>query len=221
MFERYTERARRVIFFARAEAIQSGSAVIETGHLLIGLLRENRNLLTRFATPIPFESIVTEIQERMATGEKSSTSIDIPLSKECQRILAYAAEEAEALEHRHIGTEHLLLGILRENTTMASQILHERGLEANAVRRELSLYRPTFPDLPQAGCVPDAATAMRIAEAIWIPVHGVEEVARQKPLHADLIHNVWHVRGTPLDKRTVLIARISKVDGQVLKTGHD
>ena len=115
MFERYTERARRVIFFARYEASQFGSTTIETEHLLLGLIREDKNLTNRFLrNHSSIESIRKEIEGRTTIREKVSTSIDLPLSNECKRILAYAAEEAERLNHRHIGTEHLLLGILRE-----------------------------------------------------------------------------------------------------------
>src|SRR5262245_61622891 len=114
MFERYTERARRVIFFGRYEASQFGSSVIEAEHLLLGLIREDKNLTSRFLNhSSSVENIRKEIEGRAVIREKVSTSIDLPLSNECKRILAYANEEAEQLHHRHIGTEHLLLGILR------------------------------------------------------------------------------------------------------------
>ena len=139
MFERYTERARRVIFFARYEASQFGSTTIETEHLLLGLIREDKNLTNRFLrNQSSIESIRKEIEGRTTIREKVSTSIDLPLSNECKRILAYAAEEAERLNHRHIGTEHLLLGILREEKCVAGEILHERGLRLNAIRDELA-----------------------------------------------------------------------------------
>src|SRR5438552_3157281 len=139
MFERYTERARRVIFFARYEASQFGSTTIETEHLLLGLIREDKNLTNRFLrNHSSIESIRKEIEGRATIREKVSTSIDLPLSNECKRILAYAAEEAERLNHRHIGTEHLLLGILREEKCVAAEILHERGLRLNAIREELA-----------------------------------------------------------------------------------
>src|SRR2546428_4857342 len=139
MFERYTERARRVIFFARYEASQFGSTTIETEHLLLGLIREDKNLTNRFLrNHSSIESIRKEIEGRTTIREKVSTSIDLPLSNECKRILAYAAEEAERLNHRHIGTEHLLLGILREEKCVAAGILHERGLRLNAIREELA-----------------------------------------------------------------------------------
>jgi ATP-dependent Clp protease ATP-binding subunit ClpC len=139
MFERYTEKARRVIFFARYEASQFGSPSIETEHLLLGLMREDKSLTNRFLrSHSSIESIKKEIEGRTVIREKVSTSIDLPLSAECKRILAYSADEAERLRHRHIGTEHLLLGILREDKCLAAEILHERGLRLSVIREELS-----------------------------------------------------------------------------------
>jgi ATP-dependent Clp protease ATP-binding subunit ClpC len=138
MFERYTEKARRVIFFARYEASQFGSPTIETEHLLLGLMREDKSLATRFLrSHSSVESIRKEIEGKTVIREKVSTSIELPLSAESKRILAYAAEEAERLRHRHIGTEHLLLGILREDRCVAAEILHERGLRLNTIREEI------------------------------------------------------------------------------------
>jgi ATP-dependent Clp protease ATP-binding subunit ClpC len=109
MFERYTEKARRTIFFARYEASQFGSPYIETEHILLGMLREDNALANRFLRSHAV-SIREQIEGHTAPGEKVSTSVDLPLSHECKRVLAYGAEEAERLNHKHIGTEHLLLG---------------------------------------------------------------------------------------------------------------
>jgi ATP-dependent Clp protease ATP-binding subunit ClpA len=139
MFERYTEKARRVIFFARYEASQFGSSYIETEHLLLGLLREDRALTNRFIRqPSSVESIRKQIEERTLIREKVSTSVDLPLSNECKRVLAYAAEEAENLGHKHIHTEHLLLGLLREEGSFAAEILRERGLRLSTLREALA-----------------------------------------------------------------------------------
>ena len=98
MFERYTEKARRVIFFARYEASQFGSPYIETEHLLLGLLREDKALTNRFLrSHASVESIRKQIEGHTTIREKVSTSVDLPLSNECKRVLAYAAEEAERL----------------------------------------------------------------------------------------------------------------------------
>ncbi|HJT54048.1 MAG TPA: Clp protease N-terminal domain-containing protein, partial [Candidatus Angelobacter sp.] len=139
MFERYTEKARRVIFFARYEASQFGSPYIETEHLLLGLLREDKALTNRFLHSLAsVESIRKQIEQHTLVREKVSTSVDLPLSNEGKRVLAYAAEEAERLSHKHIGTEHLLLGLLREEKSFAAAMLQERGVRLSAVREELA-----------------------------------------------------------------------------------
>src|SRR6202022_2465977 len=94
MFERYTEKARRVIFFAGYEASQFGSPYIETEHLLLGLLREDKPLTFRFLrSHASVESIRKQIEGHITIREKVSTSVDLPLSNECKRVLAYADEE--------------------------------------------------------------------------------------------------------------------------------
>jgi ATP-dependent Clp protease ATP-binding subunit ClpC len=140
MFERYTEKARRVIFFARYEASQFGAPAIEPEHLLLGLMREDKTLTGRFfpRAQVSIEAIRKEIEGRTLLREKISTSVELPLAPETKRVLAYAHEESDRLQHRHIGTEHLLLGLLREDRSMAAEILYERGLRLNAVRDEIA-----------------------------------------------------------------------------------
>ena len=139
MFERYTEKARRVIFFARYEASQYGSPYIETEHLLLGLMREDKALANRFLRSHgSIESIRKEIEQRITIRERISTSVEVPLSQESKRILNFATEEAERLGHRHVGTEHLLLGILREEKCFGAEILQERGLRLSTLREELA-----------------------------------------------------------------------------------
>ena len=143
MFERYTEKARRVIFFARYESSQFGSPHIETEHLLLGLLREDKALTNRFLrTHASVESIRKQIEEHTTLRERIATTVDLPLSNDCKRVLAYAAEEAERLAHKHIGTEHLLLGLLREEKCFAAQILRDRGVRIEGVREEISKSPP-------------------------------------------------------------------------------
>ena len=139
MFERYTERARRVIFFARYEASQLGSSSIETEHLLLGLIREGKGLTSRLFSKshLSMESIRKEIEGRALYRDKVSTSVDIPLSPESKRVLGFAAEEAERMLHNYIGTEHILLGLLREEKSLAAGILAEKGMRLSAVREEI------------------------------------------------------------------------------------
>ena len=139
MFERYTERARRVLFFARYEASQLGSISIETEHLLLGLIREGKGLTSRiFArSHLSLENIRKEIEGRTVFREKVSTSVEIPFSAETKRVLQCAAEEADRLLHNYIGTEHLLLGILREERSVAASILMEKGMRLHTVREDI------------------------------------------------------------------------------------
>jgi len=153
MFERYTERARRVLFFARYEATQLGSTSIETEHLLLGLIREGKGLTSRiFArSHLSLESIRKEIEGRTVFQEKVSTSVEIPFSAETKRVLQFAAEEADRLLHTYIGTEHLLLGILREERSVAASILYEKGMRLASVREDIVqlLNEKTAPARPK------------------------------------------------------------------------
>ena len=139
MFERYTERARRVLFFARYEASQLGSISIETEHLLLGLIREGKGLTSRIfqRSHLSLDSIRKDIEGRTVFREKVSTSVEIPFSGETKRVLQYAAEEADRLLHNYIGTEHLLLGLLREERSVAAGILMEKGMRLHAVREDI------------------------------------------------------------------------------------
>jgi ATP-dependent Clp protease ATP-binding subunit ClpA len=139
MFERYTQQARRVIFFARFEASQYGSPYIETEHLLLGLLREDPELRRRFlgSTSVAAD-IRTEIERQITRRERISTSVEVPLTNECKRVLTLAAEEADRLGHRHIGTEHVLVSMLRVEGALAARLLRERGLKPEAIREQLA-----------------------------------------------------------------------------------
>jgi hypothetical protein len=237
MFDRYTESARRVIFFARYEVSQSGGTTIESEHLLLGLLREDGGVVSRFMRDARLTDVRNEITGRMTVKEKVATSVDLPLSNESKRILAYAAEEAERLRSANIGCEHLLLGMLREEKSTAAQVLHQHGLKLEVIREELarapmpqeSAVGPTDappefpflnnPTLPKAGVVPDSETAQRIAETVWLPLYGAEVIAKQQPLQVEQKFNVWIVSGSAAPE-TALFAFILQTDGRVLSVGQ-
>ena len=112
MFERYTERARRVLFFARYEASQLGSISIETEHLLLGLIREGKGLTSRIFARSHLRSRTSARRSRAApsSARRSRRRSRSRFSAETKRVLQFAAEEADRLLHNYIGTEHLLLG---------------------------------------------------------------------------------------------------------------
>ena len=140
MFEKYTERARRVVFFARYEASQFGSPLIETEHILLGLLREDRSLAFRFISgqKTSIQELRREVEKRTVMREQIPASVDIPFSEESKRVLANAVYESNRIGHKFIGAEHILLGILREDKSVAAEILRLYGVHAAAIREELT-----------------------------------------------------------------------------------
>lgn len=127
MFERYTEHARRMIFFARFEASRFGSPYIETEHLLLGALRDP-GALAGSVTPEQAAAIRQAVESQLTSNTGVSTSADLPLSHAAKRALAYGAEEAEKLGHGFIDVAHLLMGILREPECTAAKVLREHGI---------------------------------------------------------------------------------------------
>ena len=140
MFERYTESARRALFFSRYEASQFGSWYIGTEHLLLGLLRESKGALAKILTDanVSSEQVRTEIAEGLSSSRKLSTSVEIPFDDHAKRALSLAAEEADRLLHNYIGGEHLLLGLLRVEDSAAAALLTKQGLRLDAVRKQVA-----------------------------------------------------------------------------------
>lgn len=139
MFERYTERARRVLFFARVAVSTFGGTAIESEHILLGLIRARRGFTSSLLDRAQVDSEMLEMQleERLATGEKISSTVEIPFSEDTKSILEFAVAEADRLGHNFIGPEHLWLGILSGRTNGAAEILASNGIDEDMVRREI------------------------------------------------------------------------------------
>jgi len=137
MFERYTERSRRVIFFARYEALQYGSPVIAPEHILLGLVREDKTITNRFFAfryNLTADSIRKEIEDRITVRDRMPQTAELHLSAETKKVLFYANEESRGLKSRTIGPEHLLMGLIREESSLAAEILIKFGLRAQDIR---------------------------------------------------------------------------------------
>jgi ATP-dependent Clp protease ATP-binding subunit ClpC len=139
MFERYTDAARRALFFARYEVTQRGGMTIEPEHLLLGLLREPKGLIGQIfdVGRVSPSALQLAIEEQVTRGERVSTSVEIPFSEAVKRVLQFAAEEADRLVHSYIGTEHLLLGILREERSTAAAELGTYGITLDKTREAI------------------------------------------------------------------------------------
>jgi len=139
MFERYTEPARRVIFYSRYMAAQTGSAKIEAEHLLLGLLRADMVLAQRFlGSPWAAEQVWQEVEHEKPVRPPIPTGVDLKLSPEGKHVLRLAAEEANQFSSKKIRTEHLLLGLLREEGCFAAELLNRHGVDLASTREELS-----------------------------------------------------------------------------------
>jgi ATP-dependent Clp protease ATP-binding subunit ClpC len=144
MFERYTEKARRVIFFARYEASEFGARVIDTDHLLLGLIREEKLVCFRWVPRAQPDAIRTAVESWTQRQPKIPANIDMPLSLAGKSVLHHAQEEADRLNSKHIGTEHLLLGLLQEECK-ASNLLRELGADLANLRVRFEGERDTSP----------------------------------------------------------------------------
>jgi ATP-dependent Clp protease ATP-binding subunit ClpC len=147
MFERYTEEARRAIFFSAWEARQAASAYIEPEHLLLSLTHDaNSKANHLFALTAPADNFRKQWGLPIWVMEQAPNSNHIPLSNPSKRVLAYAAEEADQLASKAIGTEHLLLGLLREKKSDVPDALAAAGIDLrsarNRIRQELGLPIP-------------------------------------------------------------------------------
>ena len=139
MFERYTESARRTLFFARYEVSQAGATEIGPEHLLLGLIRQPEGLVGRLLADakVSLEAIRGDLEGMAAAGARIPTSVEIPFAGETQAVLRAAAEEADRLHHSYIGTEHLLLGLLVVENSRAATVLTGRGLRLDDVRQRI------------------------------------------------------------------------------------
>lgn len=138
MFERFTDRARRVVVLAQDEARDLGHAYIGTEHLLLGLIREGDGVAARALISLgeSFDALQVQIVDAIGTGE-GQPSGHIPFTPRAKKILELALRESRQLGHHYIGTEHILLGIVREAEGVAAQILLKHGLTLEVVRQSV------------------------------------------------------------------------------------
>ena len=139
MFNRFTERARKVIVLAKEEAKRFNHDYIGTEHLLLGLVREGEGVAAAVLQKIglDLESIRIEVEKVVQAGPQTQVMGDIPFTPRSKKALELAAEEARALGHNYIGTEHLLLGLIREGEGVAYRVFLNMGVDLERVRNEV------------------------------------------------------------------------------------
>ena len=139
MFERFTDRARRVMGLANQEAMRFNHESIGTEHILLGLIKEGSGVAANVlrSLGVDLKHVRLEIERKHPSGHDLVTVGRLPFERPAKKVIELAFEEARPLGHNYVGTEHLLLGLLRENDGIAAQILVEQGLELSQVREEV------------------------------------------------------------------------------------
>jgi len=155
MFERFTDRARKVMALANQEAQRFNHDYIGTEHVLLGLVKEGSgvgaNVLKNLG--VDLRKVRLEVEKLVKSGPEMVTMGKLPQTPRAKRVIEYAIEEARNLNHNYVGTEHLLLGLLREQDGVAAQVLMNLGLKLEDVREEVL-------NLLGAGVEPEDASAM-------------------------------------------------------------
>ena len=138
MWQRFTERARKVVFYAQEEAGRLGENYVSTEHLLLGLVRENDSVAARILDRIGVSlgRIRSEIERQVARGD-GRLGQDMQLTPRAKRVIDLAYDEARQLNNNYIGTEHLLLGLIREGEGLAGRVLSKLGVDLDRTRREV------------------------------------------------------------------------------------
>ena len=139
MFERLTDRARKVMALANQEAQRFNHEYIGTEHILLGLVKEGSgvgaNVLKHLE--IDLRKVRLEVEKLVKSGPDMVTMGKLPQTPRAKKVIEYAIEEARSLNHNYVGTEHLLLGLLREQDGVAAQVLMNLGLKLDDVREEV------------------------------------------------------------------------------------
>ncbi len=138
-FERFTDRARKVMQLANQEAQRFNHEYVGTEHILLGLIKEGSGVAANVLRnlDVDLKKIRLEVEKLVQTGPDMVTMGRLPLTPRARKVIEYATEEARNLNHNYIGTEHLLLGLLREQEGVAAQVLMNLGLKLEEVREEV------------------------------------------------------------------------------------
>lgn len=139
MFDRFTDRARKVMSFARQEAERFNHDYIGTEHILLGLVKEGSGVAANVLEnlDVDLEKVRLEVEKLVKPAPDVVTIGQLPFTPRAKKVLEFAIDEARALDHNYVGTEHLLLGLLREQEGLAAQVLMNLGLKLDDVRSEV------------------------------------------------------------------------------------
>jgi len=161
VFERFSDRARRVVVLAQEEARMLSHNYIGTEHILLGLIHESEGIAARALASlnISLEAVRREVEQIIGQGQAAPTG-HIPFTPRAKKVLELSLREALQLGHNYIGTEHMLLGLIREGEGVAAQVLQKLGADLNRVRQTVTQLLSGYPvgaseEIPTTGWIPE------------------------------------------------------------------
>ena len=194
MYERFTDRARKVMQLANQEAQRLRHEYVGTEHVLLGLIKEGNGVAANVLKnlDIDLNKVRREVERIVQHGPPGESSVDwgrLPRTPRTQKVIDYSVEESRRLKHNYVGTEHLLLGLLRDQEGVAAQILMNLGLKLEGVREEvLNLLGQNLPtvhlaaqaDKPPEPAGPTVPPGLLSAEQVQAVRDLIERIAGQK-----------------------------------------
>ena len=200
MFERFTDRARRVVVLAQEEARMLNHNHIGTEHILLGLIHEGQGVAAEAleSLGVSLEAVRREVQEITGRGRRAPSG-HIPFTARAKTALEQSLREALQLGHDYIGTEHILLGLTREDDGVAAQVLIRLGADLNRVRQQvIRLVRGTGPEQARSGAPPGRTTVAGMQarlDAVERRLAALEQRVGTGPDTAGLDEQITSVRG--------------------------
>jgi ATP-dependent Clp protease ATP-binding subunit ClpA len=182
MFKRFTDRARRVVVLAQEEARLLNHDYIGTEHLLLGLAHEGQGVAAEAleSLGIRLEALRSQVQELIGRGEREAASSgQIPFTPRAKKVLELSLREAQQLGHNYIGTEHILLGLIREGQGVAAQILVKLGADLPRVRQVVIQLLSGYAGGPEAAAEP-RPVAMTVPDELREAEEQLAELRQQK-----------------------------------------
>src|SRR6266550_2860409 len=200
MWQRFTERARRVVFFAQEEAGRLGENYVSTEHLLLGLVRENDSVAARILDRlgVSLGRIRSEIERQVTRGD-GRLGQDMQLTPRAKRVIDLAYDEARQLNNNYIGTEHILLGMIREGDGLAGRVLAKLGVELERTRIDVMTMQDM--DASVVGQTPPDQTSAKL-----------REIFGDQPVSPEVVE---HLRGIPQPSES-MITSLKAIHGDSL-----
>jgi ATP-dependent Clp protease ATP-binding subunit ClpC len=206
MLERFTDRARRVVKLAEEEARRLNHDYIGTEHILLGLIREGDGVAAKALTSlgISLDAVRQQIEEIIGQGQQAPSEA-IPFTPRAKKVLELSLRESLQLGHSYIGTEHILLGLIREGDGVAAQVLVKLGADLNRVRHQvielISGEQPQPGHRPPRESVPVTEARARLdtiegrLDALEVQLAAIEQRVGTRPDTTDLDEQIGRVRG--------------------------